>query len=111
MPVAGVYTLTVADLAGLTLHAPDSDLFFKAVDGQPHSHVAGIPTCSPPHSITVSVTPVADAPVLAAADAVAVSSSVNEDGTVALTITPHFESEIGRASCRESFDMTVAAGL
>src|SRR5438874_730401 len=34
----------------------------------------------------------ADAPVLDASDAVAVSSSVNEDGTVALTITPHFDS-------------------
>ncbi|SIO49174.1 hypothetical protein SAMN05443247_06378 [Bradyrhizobium erythrophlei] len=90
-PVAGVYTLTVAQLAGLTLHAPDGDLASISMNVQAHAHEGSTTADSAIQTITVAVNPVPEAPVLAGTDAVAVSSSVNEDGTVALTITPHFE--------------------
>jgi len=36
-PVGGAYTLSVADLAGLTLHAPDSDLASISMNVQAHA--------------------------------------------------------------------------
>src|SRR6202040_893733 len=90
-PVGGVYTLSVADLAGLTLHAPDSDLASISMNVQAHATDSTAATAdSAIQAVTVSVTPVSEAPTLASGDVV-VASSVNEDGTVALTITPHFE--------------------
>src|SRR6202035_3517908 len=86
--------VSVAQLAVFTLHAPDSDLASISMNVQGHATDRTAATAdSAVQTITVSVTPVSEAPILAATDAVAVASSVNEDGTVALTITPHFESD------------------
>src|SRR5438552_14984850 len=62
-------------------------------------------------TITVSVTPVPEAPVLGVPDAVAVSSSVNEDGTVALTITPTFESDADATNTITISGLTATASL
>ena len=60
---------------------------------QAHAAEGATTADSASQTISLTVNPVAEAPVLAATDAVAASASVNEDGTVALTITPHFEDD------------------
>ena len=49
--------------------------------------------------------------MLAASDAVAASASVNEDGTVALTITPHFESDADATNTITISSLTAGATL
>src|SRR5207245_772241 len=47
-------------------------------------------TATTPAAVSWTVTGTIDAPTLAPNDALAASASVNEDGSVALNITPHF---------------------
>ena len=112
------WTLNPVDLAGLTLTGDGEATNFvlhvdaTAIDG-------GSDGCGPaPSSIahagadlTVAITSVAAAPVLAASDAVAMSSSVNEDATVALTITPHFEADADATNTITISNLTAGANL
>src|SRR5258706_289621 len=79
--INGVYTLSVVDLAGLALYAPDSGLASISMDVQGHAVEGAAAADSAVQTITVDVTPVADAPVLAAPDATA-PASIDEDGSV-----------------------------
>src|SRR5206468_630244 len=88
--VNGSVTLTTAQLAGLTLHAADDDSASLTLSVQAHAAEGATTADSATQTIALTVNPVAEAPVLAASDALAASSSVNEDGSVALTITPHY---------------------
>src|SRR5437764_775438 len=56
-PVAGVYTLSVADLAGLTLHAPDSDLASISMNVQAHAAAGATTADSAIQATSVTVTP------------------------------------------------------
>src|SRR5205814_291954 len=83
-PVGGVYTLSVAQLNGLTLHAPDSDLASISMSVQAHAAEGSTTANSATLTIPLTVTPVPYTTLLGSSDAVAASASVNEDGTVAL---------------------------
>src|SRR4029077_13815371 len=78
------YTLSQADLAGLTLHAGDDDLsnitLHVTASTDDHGNIA----TSAAQDISLTVNPVAETPTLTTA---AAFNNVNEDGTIALTIT------------------------
>ena len=79
------YTLSQADLVGLTLTAPHDDTKQITFTVTAHASEGGIDAASTPQTVTLTVNPVAEAPVLMAS---ATATSVNEDGgTVGLNIT------------------------
>ncbi|WMT72033.1 DUF4347 domain-containing protein [Bradyrhizobium sp. Ash2021] len=89
-PVGGVYTLTAAQLAGLTLHAGDDDVSTITLQVTANATEGSTTAHSATQTITITENPVPEAPTLTAS---AAASSVNEDGTFGLTITPTFESD------------------
>jgi large repetitive protein len=82
-PTTGNYTLSQADLVGLTLTAPDDDTKQISFAVTAHAGEGGLDAASSTQQITLAVNPVAEAPTLTAT---AAASSVNEDSTVALNI-------------------------
>jgi large repetitive protein len=87
-PVDGVYTLTAAQLVGLTLHAGDDDVSTITLDVTANSAEGSSTAHSTAQTITITEIAVPQAPTLTAT---AATSSVNEGGTVALNISPTFE--------------------
>jgi hypothetical protein len=86
----GTYTLSQADLAGLTLTSPDNDAKQISFTVTAHASEGGIDAASSTQQITLAVNPVAEAPVLTAT---AAAASVNEDSTVVLNINVTAESD------------------
>ena len=80
----GSYTLSQADLVGLTLHAGDDDLSNITLHVTASTNDGGNIATSAPQDISLTVNPVAETPTLTTA---AAFDNVNEDGTIALTIT------------------------
>ena len=93
--VGGSVKLTPAQLAGLSLTSDgeiqhfDLTVTATTVDGQtPGTPLSPLQTASTTGAIHIDVTPVPFAPTL---DAIVTPASINEDTTIALNLTPHFE--------------------
>jgi len=82
--VTGTYTLSVADLVGLTLTAPDDDTKQITFTVTAHASEGGIDAASTTQQITIAVNPVAEAPTLTFGAGIA---SGNEDTAIVLPIT------------------------
>src|SRR5207302_1900735 len=105
----GSWTLTQAQLAGLTLTAGDDDVTSISLQVTATATEGGTTASSATQTINITENPVPEAPVLTAANATAASSSVNEGGTVALTIAPTYESDLDASfPTRRSSDLTTA---
>jgi large repetitive protein len=91
-PATGSYTLSQADLVGLTLTAPDDDTKQITFTVTAHASEGGIDAASASQQINLTVNPVAEAPTLTAS---AAATSVAEGGTVGLNIavTPEVDAD------------------
>src|SRR5262249_57134331 len=89
---------TPAQLAGLTLTAGDDDGATITLSVTANASEGGTTAHSATQTISIAETGVPEAPVLTAANVTAAAASVNEGGTVGLSIAPSFEADADAAN-------------
>ena len=100
-------TLSQAQLAGLTLHAPDSDLASISLTVQAHASEGAQTANSVAQTINVTINPVPETPTLTAP----ATASGNEDAPIALNITDVLSEIDGDASLTNVTITGVPAGV